>query len=282
MKTPSTLLALVLWLTTALVAPVGNATVVFSTNFDHGAPTEMSGVVATEPVQGYAGIGPAGGEFGGLFLRNSSNGAPTMLTLTGLPAHSAVRLGFLLAVIDTWEGSGLSGGYRAPDVFNVAIDGQTVFSHTFENYNFDLPLFSQSYEAPVGVRLTSTPYPELGFSIRNSESVPDMGDSAYDLGADPAFLTIPHTSSTLTVSWFASGSGWQGGRDESFAIDNLTVAVLPYSFRSTVSVPEPQKVALQGLGAFCVLLHRRRRVCVSPSLAARCSGRFASRTSPWS
>ena len=34
---------------------------------------------------------------------------------------------------------------------------------------------------------------------------------------------IAHTSDTLTIDFFASGSGWQGGNDESWAIDNLQV-----------------------------------------------------------
>jgi hypothetical protein len=42
---------------------------------------------------------------------------------------------------------------------------------------------------------------------------------------DSAFQNISHTSSTLTVEWFTSGGGWQGGTDESWAIDNVVVLV---------------------------------------------------------
>ena len=54
-------------------------------------------------------------------------------------------------------------------------------------------------------------------------------DRAYNLAVEPAFLMIPHTASTLTVVWklsAVSGSAaqqWQGGDDESWAIDNLHV-----------------------------------------------------------
>jgi len=50
-------------------------------------------------------------------------------------------------------------------------------------------------------------------------------DSAYDLGLEPALQAIPHTASTLTIEWFASGDGWQGSYDESWGIDNVEVVV---------------------------------------------------------
>ncbi len=56
---------------------------------------------------------------------------------------------------------------------------------------------------------------------------PDFGDSAYNLGADPAFLNIPHSASTLTVSWFANRAGFQGDADESWAMDNVSVSIAP-------------------------------------------------------
>ena len=50
-------------------------------------------------------------------------------------------------------------------------------------------------------------------------------DSAYDLGWEPALQSIPHTASAVTIAWFASGDGWQGGSDESWAIDNVQIFV---------------------------------------------------------
>src|SRR5262249_49353682 len=72
---------------------------------------------------------------------------------------------------------------------------------------------------PAGVELARRV--DLGFT-KNSFSY----DSAYNVGLDSAFSNIPHTSSSLTVEWFASGAGWQGGSDESWAIDNLEVIVI--------------------------------------------------------
>jgi hypothetical protein len=133
--------------------------------------------------------------------------------------HTNISLRFLLAAIDTWDGSFSAEGAPIPDYFNVTVDGTTIFFHTLENYN---PGGSQTYVPPEGVLLTPPPFRELGFTFRGDP--PDFGDTAYDLGADPTFLIIPHTASTLTVSWFTSGAGWQGGDDESWAIDNVSVS----------------------------------------------------------
>jgi hypothetical protein len=210
----------------AVIIPSGTAqVVVFSTDFDSGTPAQFTGVTNTESVQGYAGIGPAGNKFRGLFLRNASlpPALPTTLTLTGLPPHTEISLSFLFAAIDTWDGNFSVEGAPVPDYFNITVDGTNIFSQTFCNYNYGGGI--QSYVPPAGVLLTPKPYPELGFQIRPGNP-PEFGDSAYDLGLDPAFQNIAHTASTLTVSWFANGAGWQGGDDESWAIDNVTVTAL--------------------------------------------------------
>jgi hypothetical protein len=43
------------------------------------------------------------------------------------------------------------------------------------------------------------------------------------MGLDPRFGNIAHTASSLTVTWLAHGTGWQGGTDESWGIDNVEV-----------------------------------------------------------
>ena len=44
------------------------------------------------------------------------------------------------------------------------------------------------------------------------------------MSLEPAFFDIPHSATTLTVEFFASG-GWQGGNDESWAIDQLRICI---------------------------------------------------------
>ncbi len=188
---------------------------VFTAHFESGMPAEFSGTTTIEGVQGYAGLGTGSNVFGGDFLRNSSlPDSKTTLTLTGLPAHSSINIGFLLAIIDSWDGIGCFAG---PDVFNVTVDGISIFSEAFDNSNTDCGY--QGYNPPSGVELAREV--NLGFGFGE----PYFRDSAYDMGLDPTFQNIPHTSSTLTIEWFASGPLWQGGADESWAIDNVFVLV---------------------------------------------------------
>ena len=197
-------------------------------DFDGGLVTEdgvvavLDGVSGTESVLGYAGIGNNGDEFDGLFLRNTTGGdsggggeigAPgdvTRLTLSNLPPHSGLDLNFLFAKIATWDGGqfgGLPGDpASAPDVFEVWIDGEIVFQ---ESVGFVEPSFRP---APNSILLTENQ--PLGFS--------DF-DSAFDMDRVGQLSSIPHVSDTAVIEWRAAGIGWQGGEDESWAIDNVEV-----------------------------------------------------------
>ena len=186
---------------------------IFSADFDSGVPSEFSGVTTTEGVQGYTGLGTGSNVFGGNFLRNDTvPAATTTLTLTNLPPHDSISLSFLLAIIDSWDGA--SGTCQDGDEFNVSVDGTTIFGEAFENSNCGV----QTYNPPAGVELARRA--DLGFSQGFY-----WNDSAYDMGLDPTFQNIPHTASTLTIEWFSSGGGWQGGTDESWALDNVQVFV---------------------------------------------------------
>jgi hypothetical protein len=241
-----------------LVAGVGTASAsTFTFNFNTGIPTgEWSGHTNLESVQGYAGLGSGSNVFNGYFLRNETGGAgvpqtPTILTLTGLPAHNSVSLGFLLAVIDSWDGGNPHEYSDGPDYFNVrVVDGNNIwtFSQSFSNFT-NVP---QSYIPPTGVQLER--------ATRNLGFDPEYYDSAYDMGLDPLFQNIPHTANILQVEWFASGDGWQGynvnfGRhDESWAIDNVRVDLNP--------VPLPSTVLLLGSGLAGLAVWRKRRSIV--------------------
>jgi len=189
--------------------------IIFSTDFNSGVPSEFAGVVTSESVQGYADIGTGMNVFSGDFLRNSSiPPLPTTLTLTGLPAHTSLDLHFLLAIIDSWDGTGAS--CCGIDRFTITMDGETIFTEVFNNVATG---GVQSYIPPPGVELVRTV--ELGF---RDIDVHDQ-DSGYDMAQDPTFANLPHTASTLTIEWYASGPGWQGDIDESWAIDNLEVVL---------------------------------------------------------
>lgn len=72
----------------------------------------------------------------------------------------------------------------------------------------------------------------------------DFTESAYTLVFD-----VDHSAGDVTIEFTGAGGGTQGGTNESFGIDNISV--------STV-IPEPASVALCGVGGVLLLRSRRR------------------------
>lgn len=201
-----------------LSSAASGSVIVFTENFESGAAApQFSGVTTVVGTQGYSAFG-----FGSFFLHNPTNPAQiTTLTLTGLQAHTSIDLDFLLATIDSWDHNTAFG----PDIFNVRVDGNLVFSDFMDHV------------ALPGFIVDTT----LGFNGA-------FGDAATNMGVNPLFDGIAHTASTLTIEWFASGSGYQGGTDESWAIDNIVVTL------NGTAVPEPSTFVVcslvLGLGQF--------------------------------
>jgi len=186
--------------------------VVFQTDFDAGVASEIDpGAAAAEGVQGYAGLGHPGNQFGGLFLRSPTGNVVT-LTLDGLPAHDAVSVRFLFAAIDSLDGTGV---FPEGDFLRVTVDGTQVFRESFANATASQ---DQSYVPPPGGELAHRV--NLGFTQGSFYL-----DSAYDLGLDPVFIDIPHAGPTMTITWEIEGPGIQPLADESWAMDRLEVSV---------------------------------------------------------
>ena len=233
---------------TAFGLTIANAdTVVFQTDFNGPVlPSEINpGTATLTGVQGYAGLGPVGNQFGGNFLR-SATGNTISLTLTNLPTHDTISLAFLFAAIDSLDGTGV---FPAGDYFKIVFDGTELFSESFANAT---PSQIQSYVPPPGVELAR--HVDLGFSGPGSFYT----DSAYNLGADPRFSNFAHTGSTAQIDFYIFGPGNQDLNDESWAMDNLTVSV------STKSSAVPDATSTLGLMTFSVvgLLMLRRRFVV--------------------
>jgi hypothetical protein len=224
----------------AIAAPV----TVFSTDFNGALPAEISpGTATLTGVQGFAGYGPSGNQFGGNFLRSETGNVVT-LNLAGLPAHDTISLAFLFAAIDSLDGTGT---FPSGDFFKIVFDGNTLFSESFANAT---PSQIQSYVPPPGVELAR--HVDLGFSGPGSYYT----DSAYNLGADPSFSNFAHTGSTAKIEFFIFGPGNQDINDESWAMDNLNVSV---TTKNTTSVPEPFTLGLIGLGLAGLAVTRRRK-----------------------
>ena len=232
-----------LGLATASAAPI----TVFQTDFESPLPAALSpGSATLTGVQGYAGLGPVGNKFGGSFLR-SPTGNTVTLSLTGLPAHDTITLEFLFAAIDSLDGTGSVS--PEGDFFKIVFDGATLFSESFANAT---PTQIQSYVSPPNVELARRI--DLGFNGPGSF----FTDSAYNLGADPRFANFSHTSSTATIQFFIFGPGNQSLEDESWAMDNLKVAVTTVQ---PTAVPEPATLSLLGsaLVAYAGRRYRQRK-----------------------
>jgi hypothetical protein len=173
-------------------------------------------------------------------IYNDSTGDPAGALFAGagnLPTHTSLNISFLLAVIDSWDGDTVRGGTAPPDIFNITVDGVSVYSRTFDNFDITDQTASTANLMSFGSN--------LGFS--------DWPDSAYDFTGIHAFLNIPHSADSVEVRFFASGAGWQGGTDESFGVDRLLISV------NTAEIPEPASLALLGLGLAGLGLSRRRK-----------------------
>jgi len=189
-------------------ATSGIAQTVFSDTFTTPViHSSLSGSGTLESVQGFNDRGPTGNTFSGQFLRSVASGNPSSaitLTLTDLPPHVSLSLDFLLAIIDSWDGD---------ESFTVTVDGVEIFSETFRNTGN-----GQSFDYPAGSLIFRDE--EAGFNGTDL-----YREAGYDMGSLPALRDFPHTSSTATISWFVSGDGWEGGSEESWALDNLRVSV---------------------------------------------------------
>lgn len=213
--------------------------------FGGGATGALSGVTTTAGVAGFSGLGVMGNQFSGNMLRNTATGnpaAPTVLTLTNLPAHTSLDVSFLLPIIDSWDSS---TGSFSPDFFNVHLDGAQLLQDTYNNAFLSESRPSDTTGTDIGMGCV-----QRGFGGRSFDC-----DRAFDTSTEAA-LNVAHTASTATISFFASGGGWQGGGDESWGLENLRVVINAVDGQA---VPEPMTLTLLGVGMLGLAVSRSRR-----------------------
>jgi hypothetical protein len=168
-------------------------------------------------------------------LRNDTDGT-TLFEAFGLGAHTHLRLKFDLAFIDSWDS--LDGACCAPDILFVTIDGteyQWTVNHALGTV-FDV--------GPGTVISTGT---NLGYNPSWTDTV-----VRYE------FL-FPHTAPNFLFSIRFGGAGFQGGLDESWAIDNFALSAIFHEGGGGV-IPEPATWAMliAGFGLVGAAARRRR------------------------
>lgn len=108
-------------------------------------------------------------------------GLHTVLTLNNLPQHTSVKLNFLLAVLDSWDGT-------VGDYFHVTIDGNSVFNYALSNY---------------GPKSSYQNWPDWRNCVLAQDLPLAMSggwyDACYNAGLSSAFDAIAHTNSTLKI-----------------------------------------------------------------------------------
>ncbi|WP_431476596.1 PEP-CTERM sorting domain-containing protein [Massilia eburnea] len=207
-----------------------SADVLYSNNFESNA-NGFTGAGFLTGTQGYSSVG-----FGQQMLRNNAQGNPAAASVLNLNFGGAVNdatLKLSFGAIDSWDGNNCCG----PDYFNIRVDGNLLFQQNFDT-------FGAAASGPNLNLLANRTH--LGFS--------GWEDQAYAMSFNLGNLA----AGAHTIEFFASGNIWQGADDESWAIDNISLAgeqAVP-----PADVPEPMSGALLlgGLGVMALARRRRR------------------------
>ena len=209
-------------------AQVGGAqaATVYSQSFESGvAGSEWSGGGSVQETGGLSLFG-----FGQMHLRNDGAGA-SLLTLSGLAAHTELTVSFSLAM---WDSIDLG------DRFVIQVDGTSVYDSTdFGNY-FPADNVGHGPGDNITEAFTAFSSPQYGYngSFRDSAGI--------------ASFTLAHSAASVVISWQYPNT--QGGLDESFGIDNVVI-----STNAVSAVPLPATLPMMGLAMAGLVALRKRR-----------------------
>jgi hypothetical protein len=236
-----------------LLPDISQSTTVYTNNFD-GPAIVSGGISATFSGPGVitSSVFPYDATYGN-FYRSDSDAIFTTLSFSNLPAHTSVSISYILGFMESWDSR--DGFCCAPDNVDVYIDGAKRFSYTYNNVLGTIRDIGSGTIVYERIQFDGNTFPY---------------DTIVDMATDPGY-TFLHSSSTLQISWIASGSGWQagqvswpapyaGGTDEGYALDNISVSLSGLSAPPPNTVISPASVSLlvsslAGLGA----LRRRFR-----------------------
>ena len=206
--------------------------VIYQQDFEAGGPLPAGWTVAGA-IQTTGGLSAFG--FGANHLRNDGQ-VHSVLTLTGLAAHTTLTLSFDLAL---WDSVDLDS-----DVLTLKADGVDLISAFIPIGNY-FPVDNLG----VGPGTLLTPAFTDFFS-------PNFGYGGHrDSARRISSITFSHTASSAVFAFAFPNS--QGGTDESFGIDNIVVESNAAAAESA-GIPEPSTFVLAA-GALVTLLTLRRK-----------------------
>jgi len=151
------------------------------------------------------------------------------INLNSLATHSQITVNFDLYIMDSWDGSTISGGAAPVDFFNFSVDG-AVSSWTFDNFDLNDETNTDVADATGN------------FNSINQWVDVDRRFDNYNNG-----FTFAHSLGALELSFFGSGSGFQTIDDESWRVTNLTVSIAPVPVPGAVFLLSSALVGLAGV-----------------------------------
>jgi gliding motility-associated-like protein len=160
----------------------------YSTNFNSGIDPGWTSPTGPLPYAGNR-VGPFGA-------------GTLQLNLNNLPCHDSLRFNGILQLTGTWDGNG--NHCCGPDIFNIIVDGSTVFSTTFT-----LTQWAGNFQSyPSQYNPTNL--------VNNAQGTGSIANNTYLLS-----FNFPHTSGAIEFKLAQPAS--QGAADEAWYFDDFNL-----------------------------------------------------------
>ena len=160
----------------------------YSTNFNSGIDPGWSSPTGPMPYSGNR-VGPFGA-------------GTLQLNLNNLPCHDSLRFNGILQLTGTWDGNG--NHCCGPDIFNIIVDGSTVFSTTFT-----LTQWAGNFQSYPSQYNPSN-------LVNNAQGTGSIANNTYLLS-----FNFPHTSGAIEFKLAQPAS--QGAADEAWYFDDFNL-----------------------------------------------------------